>query len=316
MERLITILGRHRRLVAVAAGALLLVPLFVPIPATARHSPLMGEFGDRLHVLIFAGLAALLAVWGPTKGHIVRAALVAAAIGAASEVAQGYVGRSPALGDVLLDCIGIGFLVAGVAWWRRRSQAAVVAAIVLVALLGYTMRNVPSILRAAYAMRRSVPLMADFDAPVQLAVWHAAGEATLTWADVGGAHGGVLRVSTPATSNWSGAMITRMPADWSHYTAMALDVRLVGDTPDSLRMSLRLDDHETRRDKDWALRTVVATHDWRTVTLPLSGLATYRDGRAVLTRDVFALGIIRGVPRVGATYEVDNLRLLGDAAVR
>ena len=49
---------------------LLLIPFFVPIPRSLRYNPIVGHFGDQLHIPLLGGIYLMLYWKGPLRGRL------------------------------------------------------------------------------------------------------------------------------------------------------------------------------------------------------------------------------------------------------
>ena len=301
---------RRRRTWLVISGLfVLLVPLLVPLPPQVRHDPTLNLLGDRVHVLIFAGLTWLLHVIGPLRGRPLGSAVAAAAIGVVSEVLQQFVGRSPLVSDFALDLLGIGLALTWIQWRRGRGRAMLAAAAFLLVVLAYTMREAPTMFRAMVESRRNFPVLADFASRDQLALWRKRSDEDCRLVSVGAPRGEVLHVSTAGRNAWPGVNARRLPADWSGYSELVLEARLQSPAPDSLRLGVRLDDYESREDKQWASKGYWITHAWRTLRMPLADLQTDQGDRPFGVRDILSLTVFLARPGRPAAFEIDNVRL-------
>jgi VanZ family protein len=302
--------SRQRRTWLVIGGLLLLlVPLLVPLPPQARHDPTLNVLGDRVHVVIFAGLTLLLHLIGPLRGRPLACAFAAAAIGGTTEFLQQFVHRSPLLADFALDLLGIGLALTWIQWRRRRGRAALAAAAFLLAVLAYTMRDAPTMFRAMVDAQRSFPVLANFESRDQLALWRERSDEGRSLVDVGPSHGCVLRVATSGMEHWPGVNAGRLPANWSGYGELVLEARLQTPAPESLRLGIRLDDFLSREDEQWSSLGYIITHEWQTLRFPLVGLMTDQGQRRLDVGDVFSLVVFLVRPAAPAAFEIDNVRL-------
>lgn len=302
---------RGQRILFILCGlALLLVPLLVPLPTLVRDDPTLNILGDRAHVFIFAGMTWLVHAIGPLRGRPLACAVAAAAVGASTEFLQQFVGRSPMLSDFALDLLGIGFAMTWIQWRRQHRRAALAAAAFLLSVLAYTVRDVPQMFRAMVEVRRSFPLLAEFESRDTLALWRKHGDSVISLVDVGSVHGHVLQVSTAGREPWPGVGAGRLPADWTGYDELVLDVRLQSPAPDSLQIGVRLDDFEGRDDREWSSRSYFVHHAWQTLRFPLVGLQTDKSGRPLDVGDIFSLVVFFIRPGAPAAFEVDNVRLV------
>lgn len=207
--------------ILILAG-LLLVPLFFPRirPPDGR---VWGAAWDALHfpgfILITWTLAILLRPFARGhRGAIVAGASLALLIATLSELSHDYLGRSSSWKDFGVDCLGIGFGVAG--WFllhRGGAAARVVFAGLVVAMLGLLVLPALRGSRAVREIRGLFPDLGAFHHPGSRHLWLAQGNATATvHPDEAALHvrlgpgpfGGVSY--WPAESDWSGRQTLRI----------------------------------------------------------------------------------------------------------
>jgi len=296
--------------IVVLAGSLVLVALlFIPLPTVARHDRVIAIMGELVHIAIFAAVAITLYVLGPLAGRLAPAMVVAAILGGGSEFAQLLVGRDAQWQDFGLDLIGIGGVAAVLLLWQGRRRAGAVLAVLVAAGLFVALRPLPPILRASANARASLPLLADFEDPDQVSLWFDLNGAEHAVVPADSLHGDVLQLTTDAVRKWPALAVVRLPHDWSAYAALRVDVRLRPPSADSLRVWVRLLDYEAKIDNEWAQRSYVATHAWRTLTFPLRGLRSRGNVRTIDLTDVHTLTIGVSTEHGPAALQIDDLRL-------
>ena len=288
----------------------LVVPFFVPIPIGLRRNVLIATLGDRLHIVLPAGITLLLYWKGPLRGRLLAAAAAAAAAGGAIELLQELVGRTALLHDWLLDLMGIGMVV-GWVWYRghgRREGLVVVAALVITALA--QLWSLPLTMAAAAEARARFPVIADFESRLADQLWNGNYDAELRVAAGAAASGRAgLRITAAPSAAWPGANMRRFPHDWSGYRTLELKVRHANAGPDSVRFGIRLDDFQTLHDHDWIDRGYWATRQWRTVSIDFADRLTRWSGRPFDATDVDVLVVFLATPTDSVTLEIDDVRL-------
>ncbi len=292
--------------------AALLIPLYLWIPQHLRHDPLIGPLGSRYHIGLFLALTLLLYQHGPLRGRLRLVVLVCLLLGAATEVAQTLVGRTASLADWSLDAQGVGFAVCWI-WYRRTGRRALplFGAAVLVAFVVWPLRNLPVTVQEARAARARFPLLEDFERPQSLALWSRHGNIPRSRVPVPG-RGHVLQVDNDDEERWPGVSSRRMPFDWSGYAELRVDCRLVPPSPDSLRVTVWVEDRAGRRDVDFAKMTFTVGHRWQTLVVPLADLETDRRGRAVSGAEIQAVSVFVSRRDPGPlSFQIDDLRLTG-----
>ena len=103
--------------------------------------------------------------------------------------------------------------------------------------------------------------------------------------------------------------MVHFPEDWSDYTELVIDARVIRAAGDSLRFGVRIDDFEGRRDDVWAQQSFYATRQWQTFTLPVAGRRVMHGERDLDLGDVEALLVFVGLPKDSFALEIDNIRL-------
>ena len=300
------------RLVAVA---LLTVPFFVTIPMVLRRHPIISPLGDQLHVPLLAGITLMLYWRGPFSGRLWSAVLAAAFVGGAIEFIQIPFGRTAHIMDFVLDLVGIGFVV-GYVFWRGYGKK-VGLGLIIALLLTFPARlyHVPFVASAAYDARQTFPLLANLEGPRDHWLWddNLATVAVLNIPDSPDGPGRVVRLTGGPPSHWPSAEMRRFPHDWSGYSELVLDVRLVADASGSQRFSLRLDDFNGRKDKTWISERFVATTEWQSFRFSLDSRevtnGSQKTGRQFDFGDVDRILIYLPRPTSTVVLEIDNLRL-------
>jgi VanZ family protein len=289
---------------------LLVVPFFVPIPIGLRRNVLIATLGDRLHIVLPAGITLLLYWKGPLRGRLLAAAATAAAAGAAIELLQELVGRTALLHDWLLDLMGIGMVV-GWVWFRghgRRGGLVLVAVLVITALA--QLWSLPLTMAAAADARARFPVIADFEGRLADRLWNGNHDAKLSvTADAAASGRAGLRIVAGPSSACPGANMRRFPHDWSAYRTLELAVRHATAGLDSVRFGIRLDDFQTLRDHDWIDQGYWATRRWQTVAIDFADRPTRWTGRPFDATDVDVLVVFLATPSDSVTLEIDDVRL-------
>jgi len=295
--------------------ALMLIPFFVPIPIVLRQNPIISPLGDELHIPLLAGITLFLYWRGPLSGRLWQTAVAAAAIGGAIEFIQIPFGRQAAFMDFVTDLVGIG-LVAGWVIWRGHGQRRGLGLIlVLLMFLPARLYRVPFVASAAFRAQDIFPVIADLEGPRDHWLWNGNGAVASLVAseDTPSGSGHLLRLEAGPPTHWPSAEMRRFPHDWSNYSALLLDVRLVEGAGDTQRFSVRCDDFTGRREHNWIYTPATATRSWQTFRIPLANRPV-TDGvnvgdRLFDRRDVDRVLIYLSRPQSAAVLEIDNLRL-------
>lgn len=302
---------RVRNLLWAGLLVVLLIPLFVGIPPRLRYDPLIGTLGSRYHIGLFFVLTLVLYHRGPLRGRLTLVVLISLLVGAASELLQARFGRSPAVADWLLDAQGVGFAVCWI-WFRDRGRRFLPLAgvIVLAGLVLWPLRHLPVTVQEFRAAQARFPVLDDFERPNALALWSKRRQQGLTREPVAG-RGHVLQVYNDGNDRWPGATTGRLPWNWSDHAELHVDCRLIEPSPDSLRVSVRIDDRAGPDDADWAFKGFTVGHEWRTLVVRLDELTTRNRQRPIARDEVFSITIyaVRNEPGTIA-YQIDDLRLV------
>lgn len=290
--------------------AVLVVPFFVPIPVGLRRDVLVSTLGDRLHIVLPAGITLLLYWKGPLRGHLLRAAAGAVLLGGAIELLQELVGRTALWHDFLLDAMGVGMVTGWVAWraYGRRAGLVLLAALAVTAVV--QLRELPARVQAAADAEARFPVLEDFEGRHVWHLWGDTDESRLSMPAAAARTGNRgLRITGSPPSRWPGAGMRRFPHDWSGFATLELDVRHTSAGRDSVRFGVRLDDFPGIRDHDWLDAGFTATREWRTFRVPLAGRTTRWSKRPFDLTDVDALTIFLVAPGDTVSLEVDDIRL-------
>jgi hypothetical protein len=123
--------------------------------------------------------------------------------------------------------------------------------------------------------------------------------------------GPVLQVDHDGQERWPGAATRKLPWDWRGYSELHVDCRLVAPSPDSLRVSINLEDRAGPRDIAHAWKTFTVGHGWQTLVVPLAELTTGESGRPLVGREVMAISVLVHRTAPGPlSFQIDNLRLI------
>ncbi len=286
-----------------------LIPFFLPIPQGLRRHPVIGTLGEQLHVPLLACLALLIYWKGPLRGRIWYSAGTAALLGALIEFTQELVGRTALFEDWLMDLVGIGYVVGFVLWRGQGSRAGKWLFLVLLLYIPGQLWRLPLLITAEYEAKHTFPVLADFEGKHFRWLWKETYASTITVAAADSTRGHTLRISSGPPSRWPGAKVVRFPHDWSGFTELAVEARLVAAAGDSLRFGIRVDDFRGRQDKVWIGKSFHATRQWQTFALPVAGRKVMHGDRFLDLDDVESVLVFVGTPQDSFTLEIDNLRL-------
>lgn len=225
--------------------AVLLVPVGKPI-----HNPWGGGAWNLLHLPGFFLLTrSLLKLFGQLPGKWrIRPFVVgslALAIGVATELLQGAIGRSASLDDLILDLVGITLAMIWTGdrylWTRARRTC---FALVLVGGLSFAFS--PAIRLTWLRMKGRAQLSANGEVlpGATPLLWKGQGNARLTWERSPAA----LRVRIEPGGHYSGLNFLPGSQDWSDFSKLVLDLRNEGSP---FVLGIRIDDQRSSKDRIW-----------------------------------------------------------------
>ena len=314
-------------LVASVAGLLAIVLLF-PFSQSGRH---WSELFNLAHApafflvfLLVAGLFDPSCIGFPKSWHrilplgaggLIVLGSVLLLLGAACEMLQGFVARSPSLSDVVANGCGA---VAGLFWCLRRQRPAragrtglsLIAAGMLIAASWSPIFE----LYDCYLQHQEFPLMASFERPRELHMWdghEATIHQTTTWSTEGSAS---MSVRGDAGTMYPGTKLLWPVNNWDEFTALEMDVFNPGDKSLTLRISIadRFHAASGHATKD-RFGTSVELPSEKQVHVRIE-LADVRNAPASRQMDmtrIESLNLFIVRPETDVVFMVDNLRLTG-----
>lgn len=302
------ILGRWQ--VWVVLLILLLIPFFVPIPRCLRYNPIIGHFGDHLHIPLLGAIYLMLYWKGRLRGRLWWGALTAAGIGGAIEFLQTLVGRGALLGDWFLDLLGIAIVLSFLLWRGQDSRLSLAVLIILLISIPLQSYELPRLIMATYESKERFPVLDDFDSPSSEILWHPRFDVEMYFLPRSGNNPDhFLSVNCPANKSWPGALMLHFPGDWQDYTQLVFSARHHTAGLDSLDFGVRLDDWEGRKDSAWISDHFIATADWQTYRVPLTGRLVQSRKRLFDNSDVISILFYLASPPQDMILELDDLYL-------
>ncbi len=295
-----------------AMMVLFLFPFFIRIPRSLNHHPVISPIGDQVHIFLFGGICLLLYWFGPLQGRLALAAAVSAVMGGAVEFLQLLVGRQALFQDFLLDLVGIGLVASFIIWKGEKRQEGKWVFLLLLVSIPASLYFLPWRISATYHCRNIFPVLANFENYGDRYLWGSNSEGKLTFPrieDSPDGEGHVLRLAAEPGPHWPGATMRRFPEDWSGYSSLKLDVRLVDAPTDTVMFGLRLDDYDGVRELVWTVQTFPATLQWQTITMPIGDRQLWNSDRNLNVGEMDRLIIYFSKPQESRTIEIDNLRL-------
>lgn len=302
---------RHR-LVWAFLMVLFLFPFFIHIPRELNHHPVISPLGDQVHIVLFGGITLLLYWFGPLRGRLGWAATAGAVMGGAVEFLQLLVGRQALFKDFLLDLVGIGIVVGFILWKGHGRQVGKWLFLLLLLSIPFQLWYLPWRIDAAYRARDQFPVLADFETWGDRFLWSNNMKSEVSFhqvADSPDGEGGVLRLATDGATDWPGATMRRFPEDWSDYTEILFDVRVIDAPGDTLKFGLRLDDYEGVKEMVWVSQTYAATSEWQTFTMDIADRQLWNSDRHLNLAEMDRFHFFFRRPETPLAIEVDNIRL-------
>lgn len=302
--------------VGLAAGLILAGAALITPVSFAHNEPLWRRLMDVGHLPMGFALTLLFEAANPFRARrpavcLAVAALASVLFGAAAELIQPLTGREESLVDFTNAAMG-----AAMAWlfrshWPRPAVPRHVirtSALFLAAAL-----CLPAPWREWQAMRwRSLrfPLLADFEDPSQMPLWHtpigSQLDARNRSAELSTPGGYCLKVST-GPERWPGVRLHQDGADWRCGEAFALDAFNPGEP---FELGLRIDGTgRARRPQNRFNTALPLAHGWNHLRIPLAQMAApHGDARLDLSSVQWVVFFVDG-PVPARTFYLDELRL-------
>jgi len=231
--------GRVVRIFILLAGFIGLAScLIFPFPMQGRHWAALFDLAHApAFFLVFLGIAGTLdpaaiglgGCWRPyirlSLRTLILLSVILCLVGAAGELLQGLVSRSPSLMDVAANCIG---LLAAMFWCvsRRLKQSHFRWMLSLIAPALLFAVSVPPLreLRECGVQRQEFPLLASFERAQELTAWFPH-QATATFVSDWASHGTQsMRIQGKTKRRFPGATLIWPISDWTGYGQLQLDV--------------------------------------------------------------------------------------------
>lgn len=292
-------------------GLLLGIGLLVPMPATHRAAASMIDsmHGPAFAVLAFLACRVLIRrSWLGSRraAWVTCAALIA--LGAATEVAQGCVGREFSVKDIAANSLGI---VAGALWavaaadpakWSPRALRAWAVGLLAVAMVFLPLNLIDTAIQY-----RDFPVLGSFEQPLERLRWR------VFQADVGRSRQHVtdgrwsLRVDLlPGKS--SGLGMEKPIPDWSKYTQLVFDLYVAEGPP--LDWYVLIEDRPSRKTSDdrFEKRFRILPGRQR-IVIPLTDVERGPRGRRLDLGRISWLHLFTVGSDTPRTLFLDNLRL-------
>ncbi len=315
-----------RFLLVAGAAALLAAVLVYPFPCSGRQwSELfnLAHAPSFLAVLLFvAGLLDPSSIGLPESWHRIlplnRSRLIVVGVlllivGGLCEFLQGYVGRSPSVGDLLANASG---LSAGLSWslsQKRADRAGRIGLILTAAVLLIAPSWSPVVeLHECSLQQKEFPLLASFERERELRIWYAH-EATINrstdWATLGSTS---LQIHGFSGAKYSGANLHEPVSDWQEFSMLKFDVLNPGERPLTLSVVIHdalhaLSDYDR---SDRFSRTVeLPSGKHITVSIPLVDVRSAPATRLMDLSQIASLNLFVAHPKADFALHVDNVYL-------
>lgn len=202
----------------------------------------------------------------PTWRHWLWASMTVVAVSVAIEAIQAQVGRNASWLDVLRNLIGTWLALA---WAQRPAPAVWIARLGVSGLLVWQLLPLAGDFQLHRDNQRALPLLADFEQPLDLRQWRGEVERVSSPVSVGSYS---LAVTLPTGVPYPGAQFDRLAIDWRGYQALRFDV--YNPQAEPFNLSVRIDDlaHDRRNlgYRDRFNTRLVAEPGWNQYRIPLS----------------------------------------------
>jgi VanZ family protein len=309
----------HRRRLPFYALIGALLSLFF-VPGWGSHGGRLTSYmHDLAHFPLFATIAAgLLALWSKHRHATITCAWVAAtalAMALLIEYFQPLVGRTTALGDVLLGVAGA-FAAVTIYLAVQSSTIRKKRIFLGLALLAAVACLVPQQILSAdwYISKRAFPMLDSFERPVELGRWTSEG-CTLEQSRAHVTHGryALKMTVSDSMSAYPSIFLADGPMDWRGYGRLAVDVYLDGDQ--GRTVCIRADDTVNPPYEDRAQMAVDLKPGMNTIWVNLQTFARMPGGRYLDLGRVQTVGLFLDHPRIGDTLYIDRVMLSAKSAL-
>ncbi len=208
--------------------------------------------------------------------------------------------------------MGIGLVVGFIYWRGHGRQAGKWIFLVVMFAIPLQLYYLPWQISAAFRARDMFPVLADFETYGDRYLWTPNQSGKMTFGHIEDSPTGpghVFRVAGGPETDWPGGYMRRFPEDWSNYTALKMDVRLVEAPGDTFKFGVRLDDYEGIKEVAYYSKGFVATRQWQTITVPITDRILSNRQRNLNLEEMDRLIIHFSRPQDPVAIEVDNIRL-------
>ncbi len=292
-------------------AALIFLTLFLaPLPGLA--GPLWRELEDAAHVIMFAALAPLLALWlrrvrllASRSDVVIMACALGLAIllGLVIEILQSLSGRDASWSDLRADALGAAAgLLALTAWQqrKRRRRTGWLAAASLALLVSGCWPLWQQLLTQLEARRAMPVLLGDATPRALLNIEQRSATIQRMSPD--------WRIQFQDGLPWPGITFEGWPRDWRRHHALVLDLQNPDNTAVEIGVTVRDAQDSNSYDNRFNTAFLLAAHAHRVITLPLSEVARTPGGRQLDLGAVRSVSIFR-TQGTGRSLLVREVRL-------
>ncbi len=277
-------------------AALFLLTLFLaPLPGLA--GPFWRVLEDTAHVLLFAALTPVLALWLSGTGLLAGRSLLtvnacawglAVALGLAIEILQSLTGRDASWSDALADALGAASGLLALSAWQLRNhpRSCWLAAAASFALLIIGCWPLWQQLATQLEARRAMPVLLG-DATPRALLNIEQRSATIQrnpphW-----------RIRFQDDLPWPGITFEGWPRDWRHYQVLVLDLQNPDNSEAEIGVTIRDAQDSNSYDNRFNTAFLLAAHAHRVIALPLEAVARTPGGRQLDLGAVRSVSIFR-----------------------
>lgn len=252
-------------------------------------------------------------IWPLNRSRLIVVGVLLLLVGGLCEFVQGYVGRSPSVGDLLANASG---LSAGLSWSlsRKRMNQPGRAGLILTAAVLLIAPSWSPIaeLHECGLQQKEFPLLASFERERELRIWYAH-EATIKrstdWATMGSTS---LQIHGSSGAKYSGANLIEPVSDWHEFSMLKFDVLNPGARPLMLSVvihdALHVSSGYNRNDR-FSRTFELPPGKHITVGVPLADVRAAPAKRLMDLSQIASLNLYVANPQADFVLNIDNVYL-------
>ncbi len=238
--------------------------------------------------------------------------LITIVMGAAIEMAQAGLNRTPSGSDMLRNIGGSLLALFFLNPSRQLISREKLKTLQMLTLLSIVFFLYPFLvaLTDEWIARKDFPVLSDFETPMEASRWNGGAEIEIS-RDVAQSSRSSLKVLLN-TSKYSGTFLEYFPRNWQGFSVLSFEVYNPSSEP--LQITCRVHDREHTRGiqyfSDRFSKRYLLKKGWNTVLIDLEEVANAPKSRRMDMGEIYALGIFATqLPKPRVIY-LDNVRLL------